>query len=157
MHTNFGKNNIVYKESFSEYNISMTFLNLYVKPEEIIINEGKFQFISLIKPIIDFILNISITNNNDMANTPDNKVSIIFNSKINDPVINFKLENMFAQIKPDYIEFQRNADNSYSYKFFNYVKDFEKNVEIKLYLDFYKYIPKIYDLIKKNENKMKMF
>ena len=157
LHTNFGKNNIVYKESFSDYNISMTFLNLYVQPEEIIVNEEKDQFVSLIKPIIDFILNITITNNNDIANTPNNKVSIIFNHNINNPVINFKLDDMFAQIKPNYIEFQRNVDNSYRYKFFNYVEEFAKNVEIKLNLDSCKYIPKIYDLLKKNENKMKMF
>ena len=135
LHTNFGKNNIVYKESFSEYNISMTFLHLYVKPEEINLNKENIQFISLINPIIDFILNITITNNNDMINTPDNKVSIIFNHKINVPVINFKLDNMFAQIKPKYIEFQRNIDNSYSYKFFQYVEEFEDKVKINLNLD----------------------
>ena len=109
----------------------MKFLNIKLYPEYI--KQDKVvgqEFFSLINPIIEFILNINITNNNDNINNPDNKVSILFNYQINNPVLNFKLENIYAQIKCNFIEFKRNVDNAYFYKFLNDGEEYSKIIYI---------------------------
>ena len=109
----------------------MKFLNIKLYPEYI--KQDKVvgqEFFSLINPIIEFILNINITNNNDNINNPDNKVSILFNYQINNPVLNFKLENIYAQIKCNFIEFKRNVDNTYFYKFLNDGEEYSKIIYI---------------------------
>ena len=161
IHSNFNLKNVIYQEKFSEYNISMKFLNIKINDEEDIYldydyekNEGYF---SLEKTFIEFILSLNISNNNDLINNPDNKVSIIFNHYINSPILNFRLENLYAKIDLRFIEFHKNKDNTYNFLFYYDKQDFKRNVQIFIDTNNYKYFPKIYKFFNENKEKIEMF
>lgn len=145
INTNF-KNN-TYTRSFQEYSISMKFSFLKLQIDQKI-NPYYYKdnsFFTLDFPLIEFILSMNITNNNDFQNNPDDKVSIIFNPSTIEPYLKFELQNIYSKIEPKYIEFIRRHDNTIMYSFYNkdIIKDYRKNVDVFIDIKKIKSFPKI--------------
>ena len=102
-------------------------------------------FFTLDHPFIEFILSMNISNNNDLKNNPDDKISIIFNPSGIEPYLKFEFQNIYAKLEPKYIEFKRRHDNTIRYSFYNQdiTKDYRKNVDVFIDIKKIKSFPKI--------------
>ena len=145
INTNF-KNN-TYTLRFQEYSISMKFLflKLQIGHEIKPYYYNDIGFFTLDHPFIEFILSMIITNNNDLQNNPDDKVSIIFNPSRIGPYLKFEFQNLYAKLEPKYIEFNRRPYNKIMYSFYNQdiTKNYRKNVDVFIDIKKIKSFPKI--------------
>jgi len=113
-----GKNgdNYIYTKNFGDYTLELKLLFLSFDPEEIIIDQYslKLKFFSYYEIFIDFIFSLKITKNQNYKN--DNGVLIMYNSKQNSSDLSFQLKNIYSGIYIRYIEYERQANNTYIHK-----------------------------------------
>ena len=159
-----GKNgdNYIYTKNFGDYTLELKLLFLSFDPEEIIIDQYslKLKFFSYYEIFIDFIFSLKITKNQNYKN--DNGVLIMYNSKQNSSDLSFQLKNIYSGIYIRYIEYERQANNTYIHKTtvspeiiidnstFKYpekinkfITDNEKNIEILINESLNKYLTSI--------------
>ena len=158
IHSFFNIKEVIYKEKLFDYTINMKFLNIRIFDEGIYPETyGYREFFSIELPLIEFILNINISNNNDYVNSPINKSDIVFNNIFITPNLDFQLKYMNANISAAFLEFVRKEDGTYQYVFFYDDLDYSKYIEIYFDIDRYKYFPKIYKFLNDNKKKVEDF
>ena len=144
---------------FGQYTIKMKFLNIkmFLEEEEIYIDPLiQHTHFSYINPYIEFILSLEVMNRNNNTNAPDDQVSIIYDSNRKEPILKFELKNVNSTINFEYIEFERNPDNTYHYIYYKDDKELRR-IEILIDLEKFKYIPKIYNLLNNQREQLNKF
>lgn len=141
-----GENNL-YTKNLSGYSLELKFLHLNFISEEI----GKSTYspeviiFSFINIDIDFILSLKFT-----KNKKNEGVEIIYNSNKNSSNLSFQLNNLYANIHLDFIEFKKQANNTYKYTM-------GKLKEISFDKKNFRYTKKINKILEENEKEIELF
>ena len=108
--------NFRYVKNIGDYTLELKLLFLSFEPREIIIDQYtlKYRFFSYSEIFMDFIFSIKIIKNQNYVN--DNGVHIIYDTKTNSSELSFQLKNIYSGIYINYIEYERQANNTYIHK-----------------------------------------
>jgi hypothetical protein len=153
-----GKEYNKYSINLEEYTVAMKFKFIQFNSPEIRIEQHKdvrWNIFTYLNPEIEFILSLEISNNNQILNSKNNSVSIIFNER-DSPNLKFELKNIYAKILCDYIQFDQKTDNTYNFTMYSNEREF-KNIEIILDTKNYIHFSKINKFLNDKKNNLHIF
>ena len=142
--------NFMYSKKFRDYTLEMELLFLNFSPEKINIDKYnlKDKIFSYLNIFMDIIFSLKVTRNKKYMN--NDGVYLTYNSKSNSPNISFQLKNIYSGIYIDYIDFEKQANNTYKHKT-------TKSPEIIIDNSTYKYPEKIIKFLTENEKEIGLF
>ena len=153
-----GKENNKYSINLEEYTVAMKFKFIQFNSPEVTIEQNKdvrWNIFTYDKPEIEFILSLEISNNNLISNSKNNSVSILFNEG-SSPNLKFELNNIYAKILCNYIQFDQKTDSTYNFTMYSNEREL-KNIEITLDTKNFIYFGKINKFLNDKKDKLEMF